>query len=366
MRVLAFNNYDIGSIAAQWEGEGRDAPSQHLWGCPELSDLGHDVTYLDFDGSQALKALSRATRVLGDLDLQRRALRLAEGYDVIYCAHQPSVAGLAALRAVGRLKTPVVAVGYQSPRSTGALSRCWSNAFVRGLDRLLCMSHEMQDDFLTLGMGADKLKQIRWGVDLRHYRVAAPEGDAHFVSVGKSFRDFDTLLRGFPFDRARLTILGAGQDLDLPDVPQDRLTLRADWIDWREYTQILPQFDGMVLPIAMGKSRANNAIGLTAVTEALACGVPVVATHNPYIGIDLEHEGVGVWVAPDDPEGWRRGVAAVLDAPDPTQMRNRARALAEDRINITGFAQTLHETLHQTQHQTLREVADAAPRKPTV
>jgi glycosyltransferase involved in cell wall biosynthesis len=345
MRVLAFNNYDIGSIASQWEAEGRDAPSQHLWGCPELEDLGHSVSYLPFDGSSVFKALSRGTRFLGDLDLQRRVLAQANAFDVIYCAHQPTVAGLALLRALGLLRKPVVAVGYQSPRALGLVSQVWSKLFVQGLDRLLCMSDEMLRDFERLGMDAAKLGQIRWGVDLSHYGIGPAGSEPHFVSVGKSFRDFDSLVRGFPFDRARLTILGAGRDLDLPDAPADRLTIRGDWIDWREFAQILPGFDGMVLPIAMDRSRGNNAIGLTAVTEALASGVPVVATHNPYIGIDLEAEGVGRWVAPGDPQGWRDAVGSVLDAPDPAGMRTSARALAEDRINITAFAATLDQAL---------------------
>lgn len=348
MRILAFNNYDIATIAQDWEAEGRNAPSQHLWGCPELRALGHDVTYLPFAGSKRLKSLSRATRIFGDLDLQKRALRAAETHDVIYCAHQPTVAWLAMLRAAGRLKTPVVAVGYQSPRGTGPVARLWARGLVKGLDRLLCMSDAMEADFRALGLASSQMGQIRWGVDLRHYSTGPlPRGIPHFVSVGKSFRDFQTLIDGFPFDQAELTILGADRslDVDLSNVPDGRLHIRGDWIDWREFVKILPGFHGMVLPIDMNGSRGNNAIGLTAVTEALACSVPVVATGNRYIGIDLAVEGVGHWVAPGDPEGWRRGVEAICADPDPLATRVRARELAETRINIETYAATLDAAL---------------------
>lgn len=349
MRILAFNNYDIKSIADEWNGEGRDAPSQHLWGCPELERLGHDVTYLEYDVSPTLKTLSQKARVLGDLDLQKRVLAQAGSYDVIYSGHQPTVSLLALLRSLGVLKTPVVAVGYQSPRSTGAIYRAWTKALVGGLDRLLCLSDAMEADFIGLGMRPDRLGQIRWGVDMRHYTWEAelPGGDPHFVSVGKSFRDFSALIQGFPFDRARLTILGAGKsiDVDLPPAAKGRLEIRSDWIDWREFARILPGFHGMVLPIDMVQSRGNNAIGLTAITEALASGLPVIATDNPYIGIDLEAEGVGHWVQPGAPDGWRTAIQAICDAPDEAaQMRRRARELAERQINIDAFAATLDQT----------------------
>ncbi len=350
MKVLAFNNYDIGSIAQEWEAEGRDAPSQHLWGCPELQALGHQVTYLPYQGSAALKSLSQKTRVLGDLDLQKRVLAQARDHDVIYCGHQPTVAALAPLRRLGLLRTPVVAVGYQSPRGTGRTHRIWAQSLVAGLDHLLCLSDAMQADLRALGVPDDRMGQIRWGVDLRHYQFDPdlPAGDPHFVAVGKSFRDFPALIAGFPFDRARLTVLGAGKTIDapIPDAAQGRLTIRSDWIDWREFTRILPGFHGMVLPIDMVSSRGNNAIGLTAVTEALAAGVPVLATDNPYIGIDLAGEGVGDWVAPGDPAAWTAAITQICDDPaGATTMRRAARQLAQDRINITAFAATLDQTL---------------------
>lgn len=350
MRVLAFNNYDIKSIADEWNAEGQNAPSQHLWGCPELQRLGHDVTYLDYEGSAALKSLSRKTRVLGDLDLQKRVLDLAGQVDVIYSGHQPTVSALALLRSVGLLKTPVVAVGYQSPRSSGAVYKMWTRALVGGLDKLLCLSDAMEADFIRLGMRPERLGQIRWGVDMRHYTCVpdVPAGDPHFVSVGKSFRDFHALIRGFPFDKARLTILGAGKtiDADVPPAANGRLEIRSDWIDWREFARILPDFHGLVLPIAMDQSRGNNAIGLTAVTEALASGLPVIATDNPYIGIDLQAEKVGHWVRAGDPNGWRAAITTICDDPVmAAHMRRRARALAETRINIDAFASTLDQAL---------------------
>lgn len=357
IRVLAFNNYDIKSIYDQWNAEGQNAPSQHLWGCPELQQLGYAVTYMDYDSSAALKSLSRKTKVLGDLDLQKRVLDHASQYDVIYCGHQPTVSVLALLRSIGLLKTPLVAVGYQSPRSISTAYRMWTRAMVGGLDRLLCLSEAMEADFLQLGMRPDRLGQIRWGVDLRHYSFTPklPVGDLHFVSVGKSFRDFHSLIHGFPFDKARLTIMGAGKsiDVELPPEAVGRLEIHSGWIDWPEFAKMLPVFHGLVLPIVMDQSRGNNAIGLTAVTEALASGLPVIATHNPYIGIDLEAEQVGHWVQPGDPNGWRAAITAVYENTDKAaQMRCDARKLAETRININVFAATLDQTFRAVASRT--------------
>lgn len=350
MKILAFNNYDIKSISDSWHLEGQDAPSQHLWGCPELIRMGHDVQYLDWEGSAFLKNLSRKTRVLGDLDLQKRVLNHAAEYDVIYCGHQPTANALALLRKLGWLKTPVVAVGYQSPRSNSQAFKVWNTLFVDGLDKLLCLSDAMERDFARLGMDPARMEQIRWGVDLRYYQASHPEpqSEPHFVSIGKTFRDYHDLLQGFPFDRARLTIIGAGKSIDAvpPPAAEGRLTINTDWLEWRDFTRILPEYHGLVLPISMEQSRSNNAAGLTTVTEALASGLPVIVTDNPYLGVDVEAEGVGHWVARGDPKNWRKAISKICDDPDKlTRMRRCARALAESRINIDCFAKTLEQAL---------------------
>lgn len=357
IRILAFNNYDIKSIFDQWNAEGQNAPSQHLWGGPELQQLGYAVTYMDYDGSAMLKSLSRKTKVLGDLDLQKRVLNCASQYDVIYCGHQQTASGLALLRSLGLLKTPLVAVGYQSPRSIGLAYRVYTRALVGGLDRLLCLSQAMEEDFIQLGMRPDRMEQIRWGVDMRHYsfRPDLPVGEPHFVSVGKSFRDFQSLIHGFPFDKARLTIMGAGKSIDakLPPEADGRLEILSDWIDWHDFVKMLPAFHGLALPIATDKSRGNNAIGLTAVTEALASGLPIIATHNPYIGIDLEAEQVGYWVQPNDPNGWRAAISAFCkNTEKAAQMRCNARRLAQTQINIAKFAVTLDQTFREVSKRT--------------
>ncbi|MDG2340304.1 MAG: glycosyltransferase [Paracoccaceae bacterium] len=350
MRILAFCNYDIGEIHKYWLEEDGNSPSQHMWGCVELEEKGHSVDYLEFEKYRSLKWVSNKLKLLGDLDLQFRALRRAKDFDVIYCSHQPTVAVLALLRRLKLLRTPIVALGYQSPRSNSALYRFWVRTFVRGLDKLLCLSDDMQRDLIALGARVDIMQQIRWGVTLQHYspmewqNVDVPR----FISVGKSFRDYQCLVDGFPFDRAHLTIMSAGQDLsvDLPASATGRIEIRDDWIEWTEYVAILPTFDGLLLPIDVTSANTNNAIGLTALTEAFAAGIHVIASDNPYIGIDLEAENVGNWVPTGDASAWEATITKYVENRDLSAQRgDNARAFAEERLNIRVFADELESAL---------------------
>ncbi len=352
MRVLIFNNYDLKSIETDWLSTSGDSPSQHLWGGPELRDLGHDVEFLEFAGVGWLKSLSRILRVFGDLDLQYRAMKSAKDFDVIYCAHMPTVAFLAILRTLRLFQTPVIAVNYQSPAKKGLLERIWARVFVGGLDRILSLSEEVENDLRKLGVSEARLVQVRWGVDIRHYKCKQrPSGDEpHFVSVGKSFRDFQSLISGFPYEQAKLTVLGAGKefDVDVPPKAEGRLIIRSEWIDWRDYIGCLPDFDALVLPISLEETRGNNAIGLTAATEALASGIPVISTENSYLGINLEAEGVGCWVPACDPDAWCRILSEFASDRDASaEMRVRARKLADECFNIRSFASTLSDAINE-------------------
>jgi len=350
MRILAFSNYDIGGIHKLWNEEKQEAPSQHMWGGVQLSERGHDVVYLDFEQSKWLKWLYGKLRMVGDLGLQLDVKRKARNFDAVYCAHQPTVALLSLFRRIGLFRKPLVAVGYQTPRSNGFVARTYAKLFINGLDRLLCMSDEMEADLGRLGVKKAKMGQIRWGVDMKYYPFGeTAEADVpHFLSVGKTFRDFGALISGFPFDRARLTVFGAGHELNVP-IPTEadgRLEIRSDWMEWREYVQLLPGFHAMVLPIDMKASNANNAIGLTAVTEALIAGLPVISTDNRYIGIDLAGDGIGYWVEPGSSDAWSAAISKCCDDLETLHaMRRKARDVAETRINIQAFADVLEAEL---------------------
>ena len=109
---------------------------------------------------------------------------------------------------------------------------------------------------------------------------------------------------------------------------------------------MMAQSDAVLVPLAVQHLRVDNAIGLTAVLEALSLGVPVVVTRNDFLGIDIEAEGVGVWVAPGDPGDWSRTLSDLAqDLPRLRAMGRRGRQLAENRLNIETYARVLADNI---------------------
>lgn len=346
IRILAFNNYDIKRILNLWITENRAAPSQHLWGLPELEEMGFEFEILDYQKSKILKQLSKSLGVFGDLDLQWRALKKAKGFDVIYCAHHPTAALLSLFRRLGVLKTPVIVVGFQSPKKNNALWRLVTKLYVRGFDKLLCMSKEMEEDFLNLGMPAEKMSQIRWGFEYKFYHPREkPKGKIpRFIAAGKAHRDYVSLINGFPFDLAELVVCGAGSDIlnHMPEGNEDRLVIVKEWLDWKKFGEMVSESHGFIIPLDMTGLKVNNAIGLTACLEACSSGVPVVITKNPYLGVDIEMEGVGVWVEPDNPQDWNRTIRYLVENENQrARMGMTARELIENELNIGAFSSAL-------------------------
>jgi glycosyltransferase involved in cell wall biosynthesis len=65
-------------------------------------------------------------------------------------------------------------------------------------------------------------------------------------------------------------------------------------------------------------------------------------TRNAHIDIDIEGEGIGIWVEPGDEEAWRRSLRYLQQNRDTAAaMGRRARALLQERYHIDRFAAQL-------------------------
>jgi glycosyltransferase involved in cell wall biosynthesis len=90
-------------------------------------------------------------------------------------------------------------------------------------------------------------------------------------------------------------------------------------------------------------------IGLTSLLDALALGKAVIMTQYSHINIDIEKEGIGLWVMPGDVAGWRKAISYLLENPNETQeMGKRARLLCEQKYNLDLFSQEIARIINQT------------------
>ena len=163
------------------------------------------------------------------------------------------------------------------------------------------------------------------------------------VAAGKMHRDWLTLAAAAVQADAPVTIICPRTTADprlaafggLVRVLSPKLGLRIP-MEW-----VLAQYArARVLAIPLHPVR--QMCGHWALIDALGMGKPVIATHHPLLDIDIEGEGIGVWVAPGDVDGWARAIRFFKDHPDEAaRMGRRARRLVDEGFDARTFAHQL-------------------------
>jgi glycosyltransferase involved in cell wall biosynthesis len=361
MRVVLINNYDLLGILEALKQEKGNAPAQHLWGYLPLNDRRITVDILPFEKYSYLKKISKKLKILGDLDQQLRLLAQQQRYDVIYSAHHLTTLLLSFLRLVGFLSKPIVAIAYQAPQEKTFFWKLFTKIFVMGNDKILCLSEALRRDFEEFGIPKQKLELIEWGTDLKFYQFGSSrinqsldrDNKRFILSPGKTYRDYPTLLEAFKTIDCKLVICGAGAtnlNTSVDDLSAN-VALIPEMIYWKKFIKLYQRAYAVAIPLDNNDNKFKNAIGLTALTEAMATGNAIVMTRNEYVGVDLEKEGIGLWVEPGDVDGWRHALSYLLDHPEVAQeMGHRSRLLAEKRFNLETFSSKLANYLRQTCH----------------
>lgn len=206
----------------------------------------------------------------------------------------------------------------------------------------------------TVGAAPARIEQIYNGVDTERFRPRGPGpraiGPEGFLrgatqvigSVGRMapVKDFPTLVRAFAAlvaqspalrERLRLVIVGDGSEREAC-VALARET-GVDALVWfagerADIPELMRAFDVFVLP-SLGEGISNT------ILEAMATGLPVVATRvggNPEL---VEAGRTGVLVPPADPDALARGLRAYAD--DPARVLahgGAARRSVEQRFSI--------------------------------
>jgi glycosyltransferase involved in cell wall biosynthesis len=339
LRVLLLNNYPMADALRGWRAGSY--PGHHLWGAAGLEAHGFEVVIPPFVGLPRLTRFlkRRVPAAWGDLDQQlRAALRL--DCDVIYSACQYASGFLARLRTRGLLGKPVVALAHHEIAQDRA-----GHSFVDGHTRLPCLSRRVQA--LLTGQFAvppERTRVLDWGPELRFYDAfstpAAATEEAVVVSVGKSFRDHDTLARAAQAERVPALIIGTppGSAPPSPGVRVLPVDESGPHMPYPEVLRICARARVLAIPLVA----TNGLAGLTSLVDALGLGKPVIMTRNASIDVDVEAEGIGLWVDAGDVEGWRRALRALAgDEARCREMGRRARALAERRYNLDAFTAAL-------------------------
>jgi glycosyltransferase involved in cell wall biosynthesis len=340
-KICALNNYPLRKM---WEFSERGSmPRQHLWGVDALAAAGHAVAIAPFHEPRERNLLELASsssrQVLGHLDQEVHAMRRLASIDVLYCADQNGLAGLA--RARGLLpRARFVSVVHHPVGS--ALKR-------RALachDVLLCLSQALASQLeRELPRRRAHIAHVPWGPDLSWPSYRSRGEVNGVVSAGKSNRDLRTLARALDISGAPAVLYDLARVLPEPPSPDVRLIRPGD------LDGVDPDAPGQYLAarvlddiaaasiVAVPVRDPGRLTGLTEIADALALGKPVVASRSPYFPFDIEAVGCGIWVEPEDAEGWARAISHLLaDRDARAEMGMAGRRFAERHWNYERFS----------------------------
>lgn len=342
-RILVLNNFDLAASYAE-VAAGR-SPDHLLYGINHFERHGHTIEIVPFRRSRALQRASALTRrfpiPLGDLDQQASVLRAARAADLIYCPSQNVAQLLAYLRAGRVLDRPIVWVVHH-PLDRGRLNRARRpviRTLLGGIDAYPALSRPIADDLVQIGGTAAKTEPLRWGPDAAWYPVPDRPGRG-VVAAGRTNRDFDTFAQGATRAGVPTWIVCPADAAPRGAVGGEVRIITRD-LRYPELAELYAEARAIAVPLHVRWPWPIN--GLQSLLDALGMGKPVILTRNPWIDIDVEALGIGIWVEPGDALGWERAITRLDEEPElAAAMGRRARSLVDsgDRTSV-GFAEQL-------------------------
>jgi D-inositol-3-phosphate glycosyltransferase len=250
----------------------------------------------------------------------------------------------AAARAVRRLNLPLVvtfhALGsvkrrYQGPADTSPLNRIRVEVAVAGAaDRIVATAMEEVRELALLGVPTSKVSVVPRGVDLEHFTPSpprrfppsVPERNCRYrlLSVGRLVprKGHETIIEALIcLPETELLIAGGAADREARPQPEhDRLAGVAERLGVADRVRLLGQMARADMPALL---RSADLVVCSpwyepfsiVPLEAMACGVPVVASAVGGL-MDVVVDGVtGALAAPRDPVALAEVVGPLLGAP---------------------------------------------------
>ena len=275
-------------------------------------------------------------------------IRHAKEYDVVHVHASLSPAVSALLAKLWTRKPVLVKVACSGPHGDVASMRrrpflSLRCRLLRRADRFLVLNSESIQELQELGLDKRQMASIVNGVDTTYFapneqKVTAPievkqaSGKAVFVGRLTTQKGVDLLLRAWAqlVEPRQLILVGEGAERSslealASELHLDYVTFTGSTNDVRSYLQ---QADLFVLP-----SRSEGIPN--ALLEAMACGLPVVASAVGGIPDVVQDGESGLLVPPDDVPALAKAIRRLLVDPDlRRQMGQKARQRVESDYSL--------------------------------
>jgi glycosyltransferase involved in cell wall biosynthesis len=347
MKVLFVNNYPMDKAWEEWKrGE---YPGNHLWGATLLQKYGIEVDILPHEKYIFLNKIGWRLKLGGYLDQQIRILLRLFHYDLIYSACEDNTFFLALLRSLGIFWKPVVVILHH-PLEQSRRNRI----FVKGLDKILCLSKSIKEQIEDkFDISEGKVELLEWAIEVPFYESEVENVGCQpefILSAGKTQRDYTTLVKAFSGINYPLHIYCTGESAPETSAITPNIIVQynhQEYVSTLSYQQLLAEYKkayAVAIPLAIAPEHYDSVgpSGLTSLLEAMVMRKAVVMTRNRQINIDIEKEGIGIWVDPGDISGWQEAMSYLLAHPEKSrEMGNRGYYLCKDKYNLEIFAANL-------------------------
>ncbi len=197
----------------------------------------------------------------------------------------------------------------------------------------LTISASSKTDLVRRGVPEESIDVVPCGLDYRLHRPAELVGRAPLVlALGRlePYKRLDLLLRAWPrvvtdVPRARLAIVGRGQEEERLKALAARLGI-AETVTFAGFVSEAEKVGWLQRAALLVQCSVREGWGLT-VTEAYACGTPVVATDVPGLTDSVQDGVTGLLVRHARPKPLAAAILKLLADPEARQRMSR-RALA--------------------------------------
>ncbi len=346
MKVYFYHTQDLNLIQKRWK-EGH-FPGHFLYGTTHFQKYGVDVVMHKY------KDISNKFQLM--LYVALRVFCCREHFDAIYATSSCGLEFVIFLRALHLYRKPII-IWQSKPiiKADNGFHEMMEQILYRGIDQMLLFSDKLIETSLKSSKAkANRMQVCHWGADLesydrmkKEYPVEEHEG---FISTGKDKRDMPTLIRAFSATGQELSIYiaynASGDNyLEILNDLRPSENIHINFIKGLIPNE-LAQKVWTSKCVTICCQETNYAVGLTTLIEALALGLPVIATRNSTYPFDIEKEGVGVIVPYYDSVAWEKAIRLIINNPKEAEnMGKKARKLAEDIYNLDNCAREVSEII---------------------
>lgn len=348
IRVLFYNNYSMLNAKKGWEQGGY--PSQHLWGINLLESKNIKIDILDDKKYHLLNFIGNLTGIKY-LDQQIRILFKSRKYDIVYSANSVNTKFLALCKMLGIMHTPIITLmhNFNSNKSKSFKNKThflFNKLYFRSIDKVLFLSSINYKEAKELYFKTnERHSHIAWGVDLEFY-FQKPEtlinlNTKYMMSAGNTGRDFDIIVKAFKTVNFDLHIYATKYSKKPDNIPSNVLfDINIPYDNTSPKLLKEKYLESYVILIPL--SDCSSLQGITSLLEAMAMGKAIIMTYNKNIDIDIEKEGIGLYVQKDDEKGWIKNINYLLANPDKVnEMGLKAYKLCQQIYNMNQFALNL-------------------------